>query len=84
LLVAINEPSRLAGRIGLGLSTALWLLSSWRLVFHLFIRKRDNTDEEPMRRRLFPLRRCNPMNWLTRRRTFHALLWLSQSIEILA
>eukprot|EP00980_Cylindrotheca_fusiformis_P000176 scaffold26_cov117-Cylindrotheca_fusiformis.AAC.17 len=78
---AIDEHSRLPGKIGLGLSTTLWLLASWRLVFHLFIRKQESPEEEETRR---TLRICSPAKWFTRRRTFHALLWLSQSIEILA
>lgn len=34
----------LAGKIGLGLSLCLWILSSWRLIFHTLIRRRPHTE----------------------------------------
>jgi len=81
--------SRLAGEIGLGLSATLWLLASWRLVFHLFVWKQDDIDnelEEELPRDESPTStcQCTPSKWFTRRRTFHTLLWMSQTIEIIA
>mmetsp|Transcript_44204 Transcript_44204/g.106507 ORF Transcript_44204/g.106507 Transcript_44204/m.106507 type:complete len:392 (+) Transcript_44204:153-1328(+) len=89
-LVPFRANSRLAGEIGLGLSAALWLVASWRLVFHLFVRKQDDSetdvDEESPRDDPSPSTscQCTPSAWFTRRRSFHTLLWMSQTIEIFA
>lgn len=81
----------LVGMIGLGLSAGLWLLSSWRLVFHtLFRREQEQLQELPIeeseaRRSSQPsLQSSSTTKWLTRRRTFHALLWLATSFEAVA
>ena len=92
-----NPQAALAGKIGLGVSGVLFLLSSWRLVFHFFIRKRDESssaqgsssnenenNSSQTRPYCRPCHQCTPTKWLTRRRTFHFLLWLSQLVEILA
>lgn len=61
----------LASQIGLGLSVGLWLLSSWRLIFHILVKRRQNeestTGSEPVPQTF--------TQWFTRRRTFHCLLW---------
>jgi len=87
-LIPFRANSRLAGEIGLGLSATLWLLSSWRLVFHLFVHKQDDSEndveeESPAADQLSTCQ-CTPSVWFTRRRTFHTLLWMSQTIEIVA
>ena len=82
-VMSVNQPNyTITGRIGLIVSGVLWILSSWRLVFHLFIRKRDEQSENSSSPRRTC--RCTPIKWFTRRRTFHCLLWLSQSVEIVA
>lgn len=72
----------LVGMIGLGLSAGLWLLSSWRLVFHTLVRREQEQlqelpiEESEARRSSQPsLQSSSTTKWLTRRRTFHALLW---------
>lgn len=70
----------LASQIGLGLSVGLWFLSSWRLIFHIFVKRRhmddSTTGSEPVSQA--------STQWFTRRRTFHCLLWLATSCEALA
>ena len=87
--VPFESNSRLAGEIGLGLSAALWLLTSWRLVFHLFVWKQDDSEnevEEELPRDELPTStcQCTPSKWFTRRRSFHTLLWMSQTVQIFA
>jgi len=87
-LIPFRANSQLAGEIGLGLSFTLWLLSSWRLVFHFFVHKQDeneSSEEEESPAADQPSNcQCTPSAWFTRRRTFHTLLWMSQTIEIFA
>lgn len=61
-----EKDTALAGLIGLGLSSALWLLTSWRLIFHTLIRRDwdSNNHGAPRQRK-----------WMTHRRVFHGLLW---------
>jgi hypothetical protein len=68
-----DKDMAIAGLIGLGLSAGLWLLSSWRLVFHtLIIRRRREDDEEHSRE---SPRQSRTIQWMTHRRIFHCLLW---------
>jgi hypothetical protein len=69
-----DKDMAIAGLIGLGLSAGLWLLSSWRLVFHtLMIRRRE--DDEEQSREESPPRHSRTIQWITHRRIFHCLLW---------
>jgi hypothetical protein len=67
----------LAGLIGLGISAGLWLLSSWRLVFHTLMIRGRQDDEEQLRGGSPRLRfnRTIQWKWMTYRRIFHSLLW---------
>jgi hypothetical protein len=67
-----DKDMALAGLIGLGLSVGLWLLSSWRLVFHTLIFRRREHDEEQSRE---PPRQSRAIGRMTHRRIFHCLLW---------
>ena len=67
-----DKDMAIAGLIGLGLSAGLWLLSSWRLVFHtLMIRRREDNEEQS---RESP-RQSRTIGRMTHRRIFHCLLW---------
>ena len=73
----------LAGFVGLSFTLILWLLSSWRLLFHCcFTRPRHWRDESggqsPIRRSSSASSRQSGQSMVqrfTRKRTFHALLW---------
>jgi hypothetical protein len=67
--------NKLAGDIGLCVSATLWLITLWRVVFHL-LRCYNQENEN-----------SSSTSWekgFTRRRVFHALLWMAMSLECVA
>ena len=74
-----EEDTIIVGKIGLGISTFLWLLCTWRLGFHSGwkcfgrpARGEDDDEEEEQQQQggAVPF-----LEWITRRRAFHGLLW---------
>lgn len=63
--------NRLAGDIGLCISATLWLITFWRVVFHL-LRCRQQRESSSWEKCVTP------------RRVFHALLWMAMSLECVA
>jgi len=76
-----EEETILAGKIGLVISIALWLLCTWRLGFHSCwecFERRDREGEDGIR--------CSVpcVRWITRRRAFHGLLWIATLCEVIS
>jgi hypothetical protein len=67
--------NRLAGDIGLCISAALWLITLWRVGFHLLRCCKEQNENSSSTS-------CEKS--MTRRRVFHALLWMAMSLECVA